>query len=362
MNKNFLPEHISWTWRILYLWLGVWALLSILSTCQWNTTDSDYQPLPKNPIELPKPEITELPKDTIDFSQCENYDDIIDLLEKKNHIKTIDSEKYFADHATFFKQSQISKEVFRDAYEHSDIVKYGVYTDDYVRNHIDKYLDIINQTLISTSHYTQYIDRPSQIVTSWLHGVVRKIYPRVDNPLSPKEEFQELPDIPIWSYDEESKYPRWIVRDSLQAHHIFLNSTQLWFKETGNNLAGDRTCIHGLKKNTLWFLIALSNYLQELHSPEICIKYKAITLRWGTEWYSHVDNPRHEHDHPGGEKIDFSIYAKRWVMLWIFFDQYGISQLQSADALSPIRLEVVGYEIEVIPHAAHFDILVIRKL
>ena len=338
------------------------GLMSLLVACKWKNNEENIS-LPKTDTLTVQPIQKIIPKDTIDFSHCDTLEDIIDLLEKRNYIKTIDPGQYFADHSIFFKQSQISQDVFIDAYERSDIVKYGVYTDDYTRNHGDKYLEIINNNLVSQSNYTQYIDRPEQIFTSWIHGVVRKLYPRVDNPPVVKEPLPELDDIPEWwPYDHPWKYPRWIARDSLKAHHIFLNSTQLWFKETGNNLAGDRTCIHGLKKNTLWFLIALSNYLQELHSPEICIKYKAITLRWGTEWYSHVDNPRHEHDHPGGEKIDFSIYAKRWVMLWIFFDQYGISQLQSADALSPIRLEVVGYEIEVIPHAAHFDILVIRKL
>ena len=362
MNKESWPTHISGL-RTLYLSLGAWTLLSILSACQWTTKDSDYQPLPKKLIEQPKSEVKEIPKDTIDFSQCRNYDDIIHLLEKKNYIKTIDPKQYFADHSDFFKQSQISQEVFTDAYEHSDIVRYWVHTDDYTKNHVDKYLEIINNTLVANSNYTQYIDNPEQIVTSWIHGVVRKLYPRVDNLPVIQEPLPDWKDIlEWWSYDQPWKYPRWIARDSLQAHHIFLNSTKLWFKETGNNIAGDRTCIHGIKENAVWFLIALSQHLQEIYSPEVCIKYKAITLRWGTEWYPHIDNPRHEHDHPGGEKVDFSIYAKRWVMLWLLFYQHGISHLQSADGLSSIRLEIVGYEIKVIPHAAHFDILVVRKI
>ena len=166
MNKESLPSHISGRLRTLYLSVGASALLSLLSACQSNSKDSDYQPLPKKVIEQPTPEVKEIPKDTIDFSQCRTYDDIIDLLEKKNYIKTIDPEKYFADHATFFTQAKISQEVFTDAYEHSDIVKYGVYTDDYTRNHIDKYLEIINNTLVTNSNFTQYIDRPEQIVTS----------------------------------------------------------------------------------------------------------------------------------------------------------------------------------------------------
>jgi hypothetical protein len=110
--------------------------------------------------------VKELPKDTIDFSQCRTYDDIIDLLEKKNYIKTIDPKKYFKNNISFFTQAKISQEVFTDAYEHSDIVKYGVYTGDYTRKHVDKYLEIINNTLVANSNFTQYIDRPEQIVTS----------------------------------------------------------------------------------------------------------------------------------------------------------------------------------------------------
>lgn len=361
MNKKLLLEQLS-SPRSIYFWLSASMLLSLLSACQWTTKDSEYQPLPKKTIEQPKPEKKEIIKDTIDFSQCEDYNDIIALLEKKNYIKTIDPVQYFNNQHTFFTQAQISQEVFLDAYDRSDIVKYGVYTDDYIRNHSDKYLAIINNMLVANSNFTQYIEHPEQIVTSWLHGVVRKIDPDVDTPPKVQDSLPVLDDIVIWPYNEKWKYPRWIACDSLKIHHIFLNSTKLWFKETGNNLAGDRTCIHGLKENTLWFLIALSQHLQDIYSLEICIKYKAITLRWWTEWYPHIDNPKHEHDHPWGEKVDFSIYAKRGVLLWLLFYQNGIYKLQEANELDPIKLKMVGYEIEVIPHAAHFDIWVIRKL
>lgn len=237
-----------------------------------------------------------------------------------------------------------------------------MYTDDYTKNYTDKYLKIVNNTLVSQSNYTQYIDHPDQIITAWIYGVVRKLYPWIDTLPVPKRWIPQLADIEIdESYDQSWKYPRWIARDSLQAHHIFLNSGKLWFKETGNNAAGDRTCIHGIKENTVWFLITLSQHLQDIYSKETCIKYKAITLRWWTEVYSHVDNPRHEHDHPWWEKIDFSLQAKRWVLLWLLFYQHGVSHLQSADLLSPMRCEVVWYEIEVISHAAHFDILVVKR-
>jgi hypothetical protein len=361
MNKESWPTHIS-KLRTLYLSIGAWALLSLLSACQWTTKDSDYQPLPKKIIIQPKIEKKEIVKDRIDFSQCKDYDDIINLLEKKNYIKTIDPLQYFNNHHTFFKKANISQEIFIKDYNESDIVKYGVYTDDYIRSHVDKYLKVINDMLVANSNFTQYIEHPEQIVTSWLHGVVRKIDPDVDTPPKVQEPLPILDDIVIWPYNEKWKYPRWIASDSLQIHHIFLNSTKLWFKETGNNLAGDRTCIHGIKENTVWFLIALSQHLQDIYSLEICIKYKTITLRWWTEWYPHIDNPKHEHDHPWGEKVDFSIYAKRGVLLWLFFCQNGIYKLQESNELSPIKLKMVGYEIEVIPHAAHFDIWVIRKL
>ena len=91
------------------------GLMSILVACKWPNDDNNIS-LSKTHILTTQliPKI--VPKDTIDFSHCRSYDDIIHLLEQKNYIKTIDPVQYFADNSDFFQQSQISQEVFRDAY------------------------------------------------------------------------------------------------------------------------------------------------------------------------------------------------------------------------------------------------------
>jgi len=335
------------------------GLMSLLVACKWKNNEENIS-LPKTDTLTVQPIQKIIPKDTIDFSHCDTLEDIIDLLEKRNYIKTIDPGQYFADHSIFFKQSQISQDVFIDAYERSDIVKYGVYTDDYTRNHGDKYLAIINHMLVANSNFTQYIEHPEQIVTSWLHGVVRKIDPDVDKERS-KTVYQKRDDIPKWEYNDDTRYPRWEARDILDTNYVFVKSTALWYKEIGNNLTGDRTCLHGVKKYTVSCIVDITKDLHEQFWLQTCIKYRVFTVTGCTEWDSHIDSEWHENDHPWWPKFDIGIRWKQWVIWWIYFARLWVLKLQKGH-LNPIRIQMVGYEIEVIPHAAHFDIWVIRKL
>ncbi len=366
MNRNLLPEQLSSQLRTRYLWLGIWTLLTLLSACQWTTKDSEYQPLPKKITQQPKPEKKEIVKDTIDFSQCEVLQDMMALLNEINHLSTIDAQEYFNNQKEFFTQANISQQEFlSDYYSVSDIVRFGVYSDDYQISYTDYDIRVLNKKILSSSGYTTYINNPENIVTHGLRKILKKLYPNMYKKNS-GDKYTTYPDIPRWNYTDNARYPRWESREILDQNHIFVKSSALWYKETGDNYGGDRTCLHGIEKNTMWYIVALAQCLQQRYGLDLCIKYKIVTTTGWTEKGSHIDaknadDSENYNDHPWWKKSDLSVNGKAGILLWKYFADYWIVKLQE-DKLMPIGLQIEWYDIEVIPHAAHFDILVVRKL
>ena len=344
-------------WKYKWLWAVAWWLIIVLLSYDTDIKKDNNLPKPKKEIVPIQVKIIENPKDTIDFSQCNSVDDMIKILKAKNHIATISPRDYFNKNKDFFTQANVLLEDFISYYEISDIIKYGVYTDKYTHNYYDRYLEILNNIILSQSNYTEYIDKPNEIITLWLHGSLRNIYPNIDEK-SPKKEYPKYRDIAQWVYEDDNKYPRWVVKDTLDKYNVFLKSSELWFKEIGNNYTGNRTCIHWFKKKTLSCITDLAIDIQKRFWTELCKKYKIITISWWTEKDSHTDNPYHDDDHPWWSKFDLTVTKKRWILLWMYLWGYGILIFQSWTELKPIKKDILWHTLKVIPHSAHFDISV----
>ncbi len=318
------------------------------------------------PVKLIAPKI--IPKDTIDFEKCKSYEDITKVLDTKNYIVTIDAIKYFEQDSLFFAQANITQEQFLTAYENSEIVKYGVYTDKYMHYPRNKSIDKLNNIIVDQSMYTQYINHSSRIFPRNLDFILQQVsdelYPTSkpkDNKIS--QDSQPLPIYKDMSESQEpsdnSKYGRKEAYDILQQHNIRLRSSTMKTKETGNNLWPTRTCIHNIKKKTINFLVLLDELLQKEFSQESIEINQPLVVTWWTE-NGHAPSFYHpnDQDHKWWAKIDISVYWKRGVLIWMLLQKYGIVSFQDNKQLTPISLKIWEYNIDIIPHDIHFDILV----
>ena len=355
--------------------------LSSLIFTNLSSTDHKFLQIPK-PSKHPENSEKPAKRTMLDFQSCNSRQDIIDLLMRNNWIKTINPADYFIENDKLISELDIfDMETFWHIYQQSDIMRYAIYTQIVPKSKIEN-INKLNINIAIKSDYTNYIYIKNILTLKNFNVIFDKIVKNEEiqkkilirkkrEKLHPNQKYKPSPsksivhkihkNIPKQNYDSYEqewvvKIPRREVSRLLKENNILLNSSSKGFDEIGNNKTFWRTCLHGIQKRTLDFLISLPGAIASEYSDDL-LEYKPIVVTWLTEDW-HIDYKLSLLDHPSWAKFDISTKWVRWVILAKYFAKFWITQFDHIYK----NISINGFTCDIYIHdggnGIHFDILV----
>lgn len=339
-----------------------------------------HQQLPKK---IPEKHIA--PKRaTVDFQFSNSRKDMIDLFHQKGGIKTINPADYYEDNKKLLEKLDIDNmDDFLDIYEGSDIMRYAIYTQLVPRSEVEN-INVLNIDVALKSRYSNYIYIKNILTLKNFNATFDKIVKNEEvqrkisirkkrEKLHPGQKYKPSPektnkkpkthkDIKKWDYEEY--YEEWVVKIPrreasrlLKEKNILLNSSEKKYDEVWNNKTVWRTCIHGVQKHTLDFLLKLPEFIASEFTDDI-LEYKPIVVTWLTEDW-HADSKwTPSLDHPSGAKFDLSAKWIRWVILAKYFAEFWVTKFNYMYK----DISINGFLCDIYIHdwwnGIHFDVLV----